>query len=165
MAAVWKKAAKLQLGKDNWLAGDLSVLNDRVSFTSSQNVQIMMANITGTFDGVPHCAAHTTNPRLCASVPRIATLTARKPEISDNSRPTNTLTPVCDICSVAEGERDAGDQSGHQQRRQDLPVGFIGCQRSISGCAQSSVEGCCTRHKHQPSFSSHPKARCSEGGF
>lgn len=49
MAALWKKAAKLQLGKDKWLDGELTVLNDRISFTGSQNTQIMMANITGTF--------------------------------------------------------------------------------------------------------------------
>jgi hypothetical protein len=47
MAALWQKAAKLQLGKDNWADGHLVVLNDRILFSGSQKAQIMMTNFTG----------------------------------------------------------------------------------------------------------------------
>lgn len=50
MSAQWSKAAKLQVGKEKWLDGELVVLKDRISFSGEQNVHIIMANITGSFE-------------------------------------------------------------------------------------------------------------------
>lgn len=49
MAALWQQRAKLQVGKDKWVDGDLQVMNDRVSFSGPQRVQILVTTITGVF--------------------------------------------------------------------------------------------------------------------
>jgi hypothetical protein len=68
MSALWQRGAKLQLGKDKWVDGDLAVLNDRISFSGVQKAQIMMANITGAVQPLPNTENSARSiPSVCLS--------------------------------------------------------------------------------------------------